>query len=349
MKNGFESTPSRGASDIQKQSFEIFGEVQEELSSALSLYWTTAGRILDGSGVRLLGPSAGYFDLKRNFFSALFLYSYHRAGISAPRRALYAAMNQCLRGMVTGCDNLLDDEYKKTLDTDLPEHGVRFRSVLDMLTSDRVLFDLLFQAHRRKELSAEEVRILNALSLKTLVRSGAQEASEESGVRERLRPEKILKSVHHFKTGLLFQSPWAAPSALENLEEDVTAPLLTALYDIGMGCQIMDDMVDLHSDLKQHRHNYVASLIHHCADPSAGARLDRMAASPKIEDNDSLLSAFPDIGTTAARTAVGYLEKGLSGLLSTEPAFRISAAIGFLAQQIGAERWIFPQIFPDEA
>lgn len=346
MQNGFESTPHRSAGNIQEKSLPIFSEVLEELSSALSLYWTTAGRILEGSGVRLLEPSAGYFDLQRNFFSALFLYSYHRAGISAPRRALYAAMNQCLRGMVTGCDNLLDDEYKKTLETDLPEHGVRFRSVLDMLTSDRVLFDLLFQAHRRKVLSAEELRILNALSLKTLVRSGAQEASEEAGVRERLQPEEILQSVHHFKTGLLFQSPWAAPSALETLDEDVTAPLLAALYNIGMGCQIMDDMVDLHWDLKQCRHNYVASLIHH----TAGARrLDRMAASPRMEDSDSLLSAFPDIGATAARTALDYLNRGLGGLLSTEPASRISAAIGFLAKQIGAERWIFPKLFPDEA
>lgn len=349
MNNGSESAAPRNPMEKQEKPFAVFKEVQEELSSALSLFWTAAARILEGSGVRLLAPPAGYFDPERNFFSALFLYSYHRAGIPLARRALYAVMNQCLRGIVTGCDNILDDEYKKTLESDLPKDGVRFRSILDILTSDRVLFDILFQAHLRQELSAEELRILNALSLKTLVRSGAQEASEEAGVRKRLRPEEILRSVHHFKTGLLFQSPWAAPSALENLKEEITAPLLKALYDIGMGCQIMDDMVDLRSDLMRHRHNYTLSLIHHGPDPTAAERLDRIAASQEIENPDPLLASFPEAGAVAAQTALDYLTKGLGGLFSVEPPSRISAAIGFLAKRIGADRWIFPETSPDEA
>lgn len=51
------------------------------------------------------------FSLQNNFFSMLFLYSYFRAGIKPRRRILYAATLQCLRGMVTGCDNLLDTEF----------------------------------------------------------------------------------------------------------------------------------------------------------------------------------------------------------------------------------------------
>ena len=52
-----------------------FEVLREELVSALSLYWSTASRILGGSGIRLLDPGPEFFSLENNFFSALFLYS----------------------------------------------------------------------------------------------------------------------------------------------------------------------------------------------------------------------------------------------------------------------------------
>jgi hypothetical protein len=130
-----------------------FELLEDELSEALSLYWSTAEEILQKSGVKLLPPAADYFRLGENFFSALFLYSYHRAGIPRRRRILYAAVNQCLRGMVTGCDNILDDEYKKTLVTDLPQQAWQFRSVLDIMVSDRVLFKILLKYHQMNQLT----------------------------------------------------------------------------------------------------------------------------------------------------------------------------------------------------
>ncbi|UCG07989.1 MAG: class 1 isoprenoid biosynthesis enzyme, partial [Desulfobacterales bacterium] len=210
-----------------------------------------------------MDPPDGYFSLEKNFFSALFLYSYHRAGIARSRRIIYAALNQCLRGMVTGCDNILDDEYKKTLETDLPEQGVRFRSVVDIMVSDRVLFEILLREFKNNGLSYSKVLKANAASLHALIRSGAQEASEENGIYNILTPQQVLASVHHFKTGLLFQCPWAIPRVIEGCGKEEVNFILEALYQIGMGCQIMDDMVDLASDLKRQRHNYVASVIYH--------------------------------------------------------------------------------------
>jgi hypothetical protein len=132
---------------------EPWALLEDELAEGLTLFWSTAAKILQGSGVRLLDPSDGFFLLENNFFSALFLYSYHRRGIARSRRILYTAINQCLRGMVTGCDNILDDEYKKTLETDLPEEGVRFRSIVDIMVSDRVLFEILFDGLRDEKLT----------------------------------------------------------------------------------------------------------------------------------------------------------------------------------------------------
>ena len=139
------TTPGSGEPDA-------LGLLGEELSEALSLYWSTAQEILAGSGITLLEKPAGFLQLENNFFSAIFLYSFHRAGIPRDRRVLYAAFNHCLRGMVTGCDNILDDEYKKTLETDLPAKATRFRSIIDIMASDRVLFSIAMAACARGEL-----------------------------------------------------------------------------------------------------------------------------------------------------------------------------------------------------
>ena len=73
----------------------------DEISEALSLYWSSAEKILRNSDVQLHSPSPEYFAIESNLFSTLFLYSYLQAGMTRSRRVFYAAVNQCLRGMVT--------------------------------------------------------------------------------------------------------------------------------------------------------------------------------------------------------------------------------------------------------
>jgi len=314
---------------------DSFALIEDELSAALSLYWTTAAHILEGGPIRLLEPPEGYLSLEGNFFSALFLYSYHRAGIPKSRRILYAAVNQCLRGMVTGCDNLLDNEYKKTLETNLPAQAARFRSVLDIMVSDRVLFEILFRCFQDDGLDAQQVLLASKASLGALTRSGAQEASEEGGIRGILPPEQVLRMVHHLKTGLLFQSPWAVPGVMEGLKGDTVPALLNGLYQIGMGCQIMDDMVDLARDVRNKHHNYVASLLFHDPDPGAWNRLQSRLAS---ETNGDLLLEFPRACEYARNAARRLLEQGLSDLLAENHRDLLQPAVLFLSRRIGAER-----------
>ena len=308
--------------------------LEGELREGLQLYWQTAGRILAESGVRLASPGKAYFSLESNFFSALFLYSYVRAGIPAGRRALYAAVNQCLRGMVTGCDNLLDNEYKMTLDTDLPAGGRKFRSILDIMVSDRVLFEILLDYCRSSGASIDLVSQAGTASLHALTRSGAQEASEEEGISKRLSPEDVLARVHHFKTGILFQCPWAIPSIIEGNRDLANGPLSRALYMIGMGCQIMDDVVDLVEDIRNRRHNYVASLVEHCSDARPGLRLQELSAGSAAAFYDE----FPEVGRAAYATALDYLENGLSGLFTDADRFMVPQAVTFIARRIGVDR-----------
>jgi len=318
------------------QALDALGLLEEELSEALSLYWATAQDILRGSGIILAEKSAGFLQLENNFFSALFLYSYHRAAIPRGRRVLYAALNHCLRGMVTGCDNILDDEYKKTLETDLPADATRFRSIIDIMASDRAMFSILMAAYGRNELSSEQVLKASTASLHALTASGIQESTEERGIQSILTPQDILSKVHHYKTGMLFNCPWGIPEVLEQLKPAAVAPLQEALYRIGIGCQILDDMVDLGRDTRETRHNYVASLIYHGSGQAQWRKLQKKAAAePKDQETATLLLDFPPALNESARMARSYLLEGLTGLFDGRHRFAVEPALAFLYSRIG--------------
>lgn len=311
---------------------DIFLTLEYELKKSLHIFWEKAEKILDGSGVKVLEPPSGYFDLENNFFSALFLYSYYRADIKSERRILYSAMNQCLRGMVTGCDNLLDEEYKRTLETSLPEKGTRFRSVLDIMVSDRVFFELSLGAFKDRE------RILTAsvVSLRALIESGYQEATEEGGINEILPPDRVLDTIHHFKTGILFKSPWAIPSIIEYYDEEKKKNFNQALYNIGMGCQVMDDMADIERDIKTKHHNYVASLIYH----ESGKELwENLKSSVLSGESTDILTNFSEVKNKAIDTARSYLKTGLNELFEENHRFLVEPSIKFLSLRIGVDKY----------
>jgi hypothetical protein len=312
-------------------------DLEAELRAGLELYWNRAHLILDDSGVSLASPGPNYYQLRHNFFSALFLLSFQRAGINPARRICYVAVDQCLRGMVTGCDNILDNEYKMTLDTDLA--GTRFRSIVDIMVSDRVLFDILLDVHEREAVPLELIRRAHAASLQALTRSGAQEASEEQGITTMLAPERILEEIHHLKTGLLFQCVWAIPLVLEPQLKPIADPLSEALYRIGMGCQVLDDMVDLKADIADQRHNYMASLIVHRAQDQDAAKAELAQGI----DTRTLLERHPQARQEATRQALSYLGQGLRVLLGPDGAVLVPAAIHFLVQRIGAQDLLAPE------
>jgi len=318
-----------------------FHDLLDELRSALFLYWKTAKEVMQGGGIALLDPPDGYDSLENNFFSAMFLFSYHRLGVPRPRRLLYAAINQCFRGMVTGCDNLLDEEYKRTLETDLPAQAWRFRSVLDIMVSEHVMFNLLATASRRGEIPENLLLPAVHAALQALTRSGAQEAGEEGGTAQALPPETILNSIHHYKTGILFQSPWAVPAVLESTDKEKTAEVLEGLYRIGLGCQILDDLVDLQRDVLKKRHNYAASLVYYQQGPDAWESLREMSSFPDhATDAHNLISRFPGPIEMAVARCRLYLNSGINALLGNPPQELVQTVISILARRIGAEAYL---------
>lgn len=325
----------RPADDPAREAFDL---LEDELRRGLRRYWETAGDILADSGIELRGPSADDLDPARHIFSTLFLYSYYAADVRPPRRILYAAVNQCLRGMVTGCDNILDDEYKPTLDSDLPDRATKFRSIVDIMVSDRVLFALLLHEAEADPVIRSAVAPASAASMRALTRSGAQEASEEGGVDDIPRPERVLTHVHHFKTGLLFQCPWAVPAIMEAPLSPAGRSVQEDLYQIGMGCQLLDDIVDLAADVRQHRYNYVWSTIYHGAPPDEQSALQAHYRGGMEESRfNNLHTAFPEAIQAVAAEGRQRLEGGLQHLLRSPHRHLAAPLASFLVRRIGAD------------
>ena len=318
---------------------DMFGDIETELDTAIAAYWSMASVILRGSSINLAPLVGDYASLEKNFFSALFLYSYRRAGISRPRRILYATINQALRGLVTGCDNILDDEYKPTLETDLPAGAARFRSIIDMLVSDRVIFEVLTDGAAKGELTNAQAVEASRATLGALALSGAQEASEEHGIAEILTPDAILARVHHYKTGILFQAPWAVPAIIEGRLPSGAVQLKDALYNVGMGCQIIDDMVDMPIDIKRRRHNYAVSSVLHGTSPEERGRLVALRQiGAKLDASAPVLLDLPLARVACAGKAYELLRAGLDRLFADEDAMFVEPAIRFLVNRLSAGR-----------
>lgn len=307
--------------------------LESELRTGLEHFWQAAATILDGGPIQLTPPDQATFSLAHNFFSTLFLYSYYRIGVPPERRMLYAAVNQCLRGMVTGCDNLLDDEYKITLETDLPPKAHRFRSVLDIMVADRVLFALVTTHCRNHDLPVALALQASAASLQALTQSGAQEAAEEGGIDGRLEPEVVLQKIHHFKTGVLFQSTWAIPALFEDTTTPEALAAQEALYQIGIGCQILDDLVDLFVDVREQRHNYVASVLVHREPPALWRQLQAELATAQTPDR--FYAAWPEFASRMQAEAMAPLENGLRLLFFEKHQGLVRPAALFIADRIG--------------
>jgi len=220
------------------------------------------GETLDKDYVKPQPPPAGLLRYaQRHIFSILFLAVYRAIGIPEERRLLYGIINHAIRGIVTGTDNLLDDEYKEMLPLRFPERATRFKSVMHILLFDRFLFRVLDEAASRGLLPAGQRQLVQQKIFQAMVPIGEEESTEEGGVREILTPAQILQSIHVHKGGNLLRLAFVAPRLIE---QDLFAALETAdqgIFRIGMALQVIDDLTDFYEDIRDRRHNYLVSSI----------------------------------------------------------------------------------------
>jgi hypothetical protein len=214
--------------------------------------------------------------LQKNFFSILFLSVYRAIGIPPERRLFYGVINHCLRGIVTGTDNLLDNEYKEMLPFSFAEEAFRFKSVMHILLFDRFLFQYPLQKRTALAIDTEQVLLLQKELFAALVPIGAGEAMEERGIEQILTPEEILQSVHLYKGGKLLCLSFVAPFLLEKEMNGQLAVTEQAIFSIGLSLQVIDDLTDFYEDVAARNHNYLVSVIEHEAEERERAKLHQV-------------------------------------------------------------------------
>ena len=214
--------------------------------------------------IRLGAVPAAFFTARKNLFSTLFYSTYLALGVARPRRLLYGKLNHLFRIWVTSADNLLDDEDKCVLPLDMPGTSRVMREVVVVMAADRVMRRLLNEAVADGTLTPRQADALADESLRCLLPSAAQEASEEGGITVRPAPQHVLDTIHVLKTGLLFNIPFLGIDfAEEEIDRDRVVRMKQALLAFGGGCQILDDVRDLARDFVERRHNYVLSVLAH--------------------------------------------------------------------------------------
>lgn len=228
---------------------------------------------------------------QRHFFSILFLSLYAAIGIPAERRLLYGMVNHCLRGIVTGADNLLDDEYKELLPLNFPEPATRFKSIMHLLLFDRMLFRI-HERFRGLQLLPSGSATLDTALFKAIVPIGAEEAQEEGGVKEIITPAAVLATVHMYKGGKLLCLSFVAPRLLEPPE--FQARLACAdqgIFHIGVALQLIDDLTDFYEDIRAGNHNYLVSSVFHQGTAEEQRQLQAILANPV--DGPTIETTFP--------------------------------------------------------
>lgn len=246
---------------------------------------------------------------QKNFFSILFLAIYRAIGIPEERREWYGAINHCLRGIVTGADNLLDDEYKEMLPLQFPDDATRFKSIMHILVFDRFLFKLA--AGMKATGFCPDTAALQDALFRAIVPIGAEEAQEEGGIKTILTPSEILSSVHMYKGGKLLCLSFVAPLQLESSFSRELQQAEQGIYNVGLALQIIDDLTDFYEDILAKNHNYlVSSLFHNGTD--CEKELLQQALRNKNATGPAIEQLFPETVTLVMDAAIGEALRGFA-------------------------------------
>jgi hypothetical protein len=276
--------------------------------------------------VRMGKIPAAFYAARKNIFSTLFYSTYLALDIPQPRRLLYGKLNHLFRIWVTSADNLLDNEDKCVLPLDMPGTSRVMREVVALMAADRVLWHLLTDAVAEDTITPQQARALADESLRCLLPSAAQEASEEGGITVRPDPEYVLNTIHVLKTGLLFNIPFTGVDIIEHdVDRSRLARIKQALLLFGGGCQILDDVRDIARDFVERRHNYVLSVLAH-EQPD----ILKTWSQRDIKAGDRLYFEVPATSLAAAQLGFQRL-KGACAVLQEERVLMTGAPIAQMA------------------
>lgn len=246
---------------------------------------------------------------QKNFFSILFLALYRAIGISPERRHFYGMLNHCLRGIVTGADNLLDDEYKEMLPLKFPEPAIRFKSVMHILLFDRFIVRVTKNMEAGNLLGNVDASLLQQKLFDAIVPIGAEEAQEEGGVYQVLPPEEILSTVHMYKGGKLLCLSFVAPMLIEESRRKELSCAEQGIYSIGIALQLIDDLTDFYEDIAHANHNYLVSSISFRGTDNENKSLEKVLCSA-TKNGPAIEVQYPQTVALVMEEAIGEAMHG---------------------------------------
>ncbi|MDX2496081.1 MAG: class 1 isoprenoid biosynthesis enzyme [Desulfuromusa sp.] len=274
--------------------------------------------------------------LQRNLFSTLFIMATEAAGVALESLPFYAMINQCLRVQVTGCDNLLDDEYKNVIPFSLPGSGTRFRSVLTIMAGDSVLANLIMAEVASGRMDHSNAQKLQTAALAVLIPSGIEEHEEESCLKETIPSvETILQQVHPRKTGLLFEAPIRLVEKMGVADPSRSPFISEALANFGLGCQILDDLKDVADDLYQNKYNIVISQAYHGNNEEEKQQIESFHLGESSHDHaQQIVEKLTTARKDSFSYAVKYFQQTTKEFTQHFPAFGLpqASSLGILVQ-----------------
>lgn len=177
---------------------------------------------------------------KRNFFTFLMLSMIENLGIKRERLIKYGEVIFCLRTIITSTDNIIDNESKGIVFLKNIDNSVVNNTLL-LMTVQNILTDILM------ELGDKDGKAMMFILNK--IHSIAQsESLRDAGLyKEYPHGDFVREKMHGGIGGELLQLSLWAPTMLEK-DLDLIGDYNTALYDIGMALQALDDLCDMKED-----------------------------------------------------------------------------------------------------
>ena len=224
----------------------------------------------------------GLHFVQEYFFLILFRSIFASLGVPRERLRLYAELNFCIKGTITAADNIFDDQDKSLLPL-APLSGARFRSILQLMSFERLLRRALDRGQHAGIVDGGQRDAALRSLLDRMASIGTLEGSEEGGVDEIPTPDEMVEKVHRVRGGALFALAFAVPSVIETGEvAEKIAAAEPAVARLGTSFQIVDDLTDFEFDLGRRSHNLLTSQIHHHGTGAEKAALARFRAGEAV-------------------------------------------------------------------
>jgi hypothetical protein len=250
----------------------------------------------------------------KNGFSIFFYALYLMAGMNEDERTLCGVINNSLRMIITGTDNILDDDDLHYLVNLRLQNSPVMTSVMDVILAEKIIAHVLLSAAEKGFITYEKAALSQKALFHRLSEVGLNEAEEVQVQQVCYEPEEILEKVHHCKSGLLFTLPFVIPGVLfkdDPEKEKVISRIESGAYDFGIAVQILDDLADIGEDLSGEKPNYICSLIKSNSDKEISDSLLKKLSSTAKGRICDLIKEDSKIGETERMIISDSIAKAL--------------------------------------